>query len=360
MKTEEGVIRRRFLLMLILLFGLPVVGWREYVPMGKDADQRFFYGAVKGASISPDKIPQYHTDDSLRANLEIKQPVRIDVFYSPPGIYLAEEILEKTGVIVFPEDHVEFFPDPKLGIGSKITILRAREVVVYDGEQVKVFHTWAKTVGELLEEREIQIGAHDILMASTDQPLRRRGYVVIKRSEDRQEVERFELPFNVIVKDDPNLPNGKVKIWQQGERGERQKIWHVVKREGVEIERTLEKDFIAQEPQDRIVLRGTKPVSFEGPYYDWIQEAARIYGADAEAMYRVMMCESGGDPYAVSPSQKYKGLYQYDTLTWSASGWGNYDRFDAYAQINAAAKAWPSRYTKWPVTSRICGDLARY
>jgi uncharacterized protein YabE (DUF348 family) len=294
-----------------------------------------------------------------RDDFEISKPAKIDVYYGDKKYLTASEMLEKSGIVVFPEDHVEFFPKPSLGLGSKITVLRATEVYVKEDDKVVTMRTWAKTVDDFLDEKEIDFGEHDQLKTQKTLEIKNGMTIQIQRAKESREIERFSLPFKVIVKDDPWLPSGKVKITQQGESGERQIAWKTIRQEGKEVKRILIGDSIASQSKDRIVLRGTKPVSFKGPYYEWIQDASRLYGANADEMYRVMMCESGGDPYAQSPSGKYKGLFQYDKRTWSVSGFGDRDIFDPYAQINAAAKAWKSRYSKWPVTSRVCGDLGR-
>lgn len=310
-------------------------------------------GQVKGASISRSNISRVVSPRENR-----NQGAKVEEYYGLIGVTNRSRMLEQLKVIVFPEDHVEFFPEPTLGIGSKIVIYRAYEVVLNDNGQTRVWRTWAKTIGGFFKEKNIIIYPGDIISQKNDQIIYNGLAISIRRSSITRQIERIKIPNKIIIKEDPWLPFGKVKIIQQGELGEKQIIWDVIFREGKEVKRQLAGYNIIK-PIDKLVYKGTKPVQFRGPYYDWILEAAERFGADPDFMYRVMMCESGGDPYAISPSEKYKGLYQYDELTWSASGFGDHDRFDPWAQINAAAKAWDSRYTKWPVTSRVCGDMGR-
>ena len=81
-----------------------------------------------------------------------------------------------------------------------------------------------------------------------------------------------------------------------------------------------------------------------GQFRSWMEQA-RIkhpYPQSLDKMWRVMMCESSGNPYAVSPSGTYKGLFQYHINTWKGS-WNPYrgsSIWDAKAQIFATAKAW--------------------
>ncbi len=78
-------------------------------------------------------------------------------------------------------------------------------------------------------------------------------------------------------------------------------------------------------------------------YRVWIHEArlAYPYPQSENKMYRVMMCESGGDRFAIGAGRWY-GLFQYVPSTWRGS-WNPYraaDIHDAHAQIFGTAAAW--------------------
>ena len=79
-------------------------------------------------------------------------------------------------------------------------------------------------------------------------------------------------------------------------------------------------------------------------YRAWMEEArARFpYPQSVDKMYRVMMCESSGNPRAVGYRSLYHGLFQYAPGTWKGS-WNPYrgqSMYDAKSQIFATAKAW--------------------
>jgi hypothetical protein len=65
---------------------------------------------------------------------------------------------------------------------------------------------------------------------------------------------------------------------------------------------------------------------------------------------KIAMCESGGDPKAVSPSGRYRGKYQFDMETWHSVG-GKGDPIDApeWVQDKLALKLYRARGTApWP------------
>jgi hypothetical protein len=79
-------------------------------------------------------------------------------------------------------------------------------------------------------------------------------------------------------------------------------------------------------------------------YRAWMVDAKRIYPypQSIDKMWRVMMCESSGNPNASGGGGAWLGLFQYAPPTWR-SGWNPYRNasiWDAKAQIYATAKAW--------------------
>jgi hypothetical protein len=75
----------------------------------------------------------------------------------------------------------------------------------------------------------------------------------------------------------------------------------------------------------------------------WMEEARALhpYPESVDKMWRVMMCESGGNPSVVG-SGRYIGLFQYLPGTWSG-GWNPYRNssiWDARSQVFATARAW--------------------
>ncbi len=80
-------------------------------------------------------------------------------------------------------------------------------------------------------------------------------------------------------------------------------------------------------------------------YKTWIAQARAMYPypQSTDKMYRVMMCESGGNASVVGGTgNRYIGLFQYAPSTW-AGRWNSYrynSMYDAKSQIFATAKAW--------------------
>src|SRR5438876_12408383 len=65
---------------------------------------------------------------------------------------------------------------------------------------------------------------------------------------------------------------------------------------------------------------------------------------------KIAMCESGGNPRAVSPSGRYRGKYQFDMETWhSLGGHGDPAKAPEWYQDKLALKLYRERGTApWP------------
>jgi hypothetical protein len=79
-------------------------------------------------------------------------------------------------------------------------------------------------------------------------------------------------------------------------------------------------------------------------YRAWMVEARQMYPypQSIDKMYKVMMCESGGNAQASGGGGRWLGLFQYAPATWRGK-WNPYRNNsirDAKSQIFATAKAW--------------------
>jgi hypothetical protein len=76
----------------------------------------------------------------------------------------------------------------------------------------------------------------------------------------------------------------------------------------------------------------------DAAYKKWLTDAAKKYGVSSQtyALYRVMMGESGGNPYAQNASGA-SGLFQFMPSTWRNTPYGGCSIWDAKSQCYAAA-----------------------
>jgi uncharacterized protein YraI len=71
-----------------------------------------------------------------------------------------------------------------------------------------------------------------------------------------------------------------------------------------------------------------------------IYAAADEWGLSRSDMLRVARCESGLDPYNVTPPYQASGLFQFLPGTWASTPYADQDIFDPVANANATGWMW--------------------
>jgi len=167
------------------------------------------------------------------------------------------KIIPQLGIAYYPEDKILAFPNPDFGIGSKITINRAPVITIKDGKKVKEYRSWKLTVGELLSEKSIEIGADDKIDVDLSAEIFDGSKITITRVAITTVVETKAIDFQIQEKEDPNLDYGKKRV-EVGEKGEKKLTYRVVREDGEEVSRTLLNSEITKQPATQINYIGTK------------------------------------------------------------------------------------------------------
>lgn len=340
----EGTILRLWQVLVITIF-ISVILFKD------ESSLKF----SKNSYLNSSKVVKQ--DDSLARRDVLSRESRyippVEVYYGNPGIFYLDDMLKPHNIIVYPEDIVKVFPDPSFGVGSKITIFRATKVSVRDNNDVKVYRTWKKTVGELLNEKQISLGDKDLIEPVLNTPISQDLEIKITRVAETNLTQKINLDFKIIKKDDPNLEKGKTRVIQAGKKGVKEQVLHIRRENNKEVSRVLVSEKIISQPQDQIVAYGTKKViTVRCAYQNLVTEAANKYNADPNELCNMMMRESNGHTNSINPDGPYIGLFQYTSGLWgtvSSKAGNGTDIFDARAQIFNTAWAITNGYRgRWP------------
>lgn len=323
------------------------------IPFYLQQHQTKLHDAVLAADNLNFAVKGISTDSTIVSTTPVPTGEKPEVYQGSFFYTTSAQMLKALGVSIYPEDKVVAFPDPSLGLGSRLEVYRAQPVLISDGNNQTLVRTWAKTVGDLLNEQRIVLGSQDYVQPNqqTAIPLGGSTFSVnVIRVSQTNLVVSTPLPFSVIKQNDANLLVGVNKISQNGSVGRRDQTYLVRRENGVEVSRTLISDQVAIAPVNEIVLVGTKPkvqLLSRGEYMSLINAAAQQYNVSAVDIYNTMMCESNGHKKIVSSDGRYTGLFQYSQSTWdSLSGGQNIN--DPKAQIFVTAANWSRRYSLWP------------
>ncbi|MFD5277241.1 transglycosylase family protein [Pseudarthrobacter sp. NPDC058362] len=214
--------------------------------------------------------------------------------------------------------------DSRLAVeGSFVSISTPKNVSIVADGKVDTATTTAATVGEVLEEAGVSLGAND--RSSQPDSAHVVDNMVIKVSrvqKGKTVVATEEVPFETLTTESADLPKGEEEVTREGTPGTLQKTFKVVLVDGREASRSLVAETVLAKPVARKVTVGTK----EAPKP---AATASNTGAAAPAMMNEAMwdaiaqCESGGN-WSINTGNGYYGGLQFDIQTWIGAGGGAY------------------------------------
>lgn len=245
--------------------------------------------------------------DNFRINVYRAVPVTIVDGDQKTFTYSAaatpRSIAKQVGITVYPEDRLELLPTENFltesSIGERVVIDRATPISVNLYGTPATLRTHAKTVGELLTERNIKLGKDDSVQPAQDTPLAANTAVfVLRKGTQLQTVEEaIVMPTETVS--DTSLAYGTVAVRQQGSPGKKLVTYQIELQNGQEVGRKVIQEVVTQEPVKQVVAKGTRALTLS--LQTWL--------------YKLRMCESGGN-YQTNTGNGYYGAYQFSQSTW--------------------------------------------
>lgn len=246
-------------------------------------------------------------------------------------------IAKTAGIEVFEEDKTTLSNSDNMAVDGANMVMkidRASMVnfVLYGKESV--IRTHAKTVGELLKEKNIDPKKDDTLSVDRSAKIIPGMKIELWRNGKQTITTEEDVKFEVEKVQDANRDSGYREVKQAGENGKKNVTYEVEMKNGVEVSRKEIASVVTKEPKKQIEIVGTKSsTSFSGSF--------------SEALARLRSCEGS---YTSNTGNGYYGAYQFDKRTW-----GNYGGYELASDAPAAVqdeKAWQTYKARgwqpWP------------
>lgn len=246
-------------------------------------------------------------------------------------------IAKAAGIEVFEEDKTTLSNSDNMAVDGANMVMkidRASMVnfVLYGKESV--IRTHAKTVGELLKEKNIEPKKDDTLSVDRSAKIIPGMKIELWRNGKQTITAEEDVKFEVEKVQDANRDSGYREVKQAGENGKKNVTYEIEMKNGVEVSRKEIASVVTKEPKKQIEIVGTKSsTSFSGSF--------------SEALARLRSCEGS---YTSNTGNGYYGAYQFDKRTW-----GNYGGYELASDAPAAVqdeKAWQTYKARgwqpWP------------
>ncbi len=246
-------------------------------------------------------------------------------------------IAKAAGIEVFEEDKTTLSNSDNMAVDGANMVMkidRASMVnfVLYGKESV--IRTHAKTVGELLKEKNIDPKKDDTLSVDRSAKIISGMKIELWRNGKQTITAEEDVKFEVEKVQDANRDSGYREVKQTGENGKKNVTYEIEMKNGVEVSRKEIASVVTKEPKKQIEIVGTKSsTSFSGSF--------------SEALARLRSCEGS---YTSNTGNGYYGAYQFDKRTW-----GNYGGYELASDAPADVqdeKAWQTYKARgwqpWP------------
>lgn len=169
-------------------------------------------------------------------------------------------VAAQAGIEVYPEDRLNQAVSGDLlkdqVIGEKIVIERATlaNLNLY-GTPVQI-RTHAKTIGDLLKEKNITLASGDTVQPDANTPITDNAQVFVTRSGTQIATAEEEIPMEVQTVEDASLSFGAQAVRQAGSPGKRLVTYQLELVNGQEVGRKVIQEVRTVEPVTQIVARG--------------------------------------------------------------------------------------------------------
>ena len=218
--------------------------------------------------------------------------------------------------------------DAQLAVeGSFVSISTPKTVSIVADGKVDTTTTTASTVGNVLEDAGLALGANDRTSQPANAHVVNNMVIKVSRVDNGQTaVATEDIDFETVTTESAELLKGEKEVTQAGSAGKVEKTFKLVLVDGREASRTLVSETVTVQPVAEKITVGTKPkpVAQAAPATTGTNTGAAAPAMMNEAMWdKIAQCESGGN-WSINTGNGYYGGLQFDIQTWIGAGGGAY------------------------------------
>ena len=210
--------------------------------------------------------------DQFRINVYRAVPVEVvdggQQTYSFSAATTSRSIAQQAGITVYPEDDLSTVPTTNFvkegAIGERVVINRATPVDLNLYGTPIVMRTHAKTVADLLSERDINLEQGDTVQPEPNTPIAPNQQIFIIHKGIKIVSAEQDIPMPTQTINDPSLALGTRAIRQQGTPGKQIITYQIKTQNGKEVARTVIQKVTVQPPVQQIVVVGTNLGGIKG------------------------------------------------------------------------------------------------
>jgi uncharacterized protein YabE (DUF348 family) len=223
-----------------------------------------------------------------------------------------KQIADQAGLKLHDEDNaVLSHSDDMLADGAAeiLTIHYATPFTfVFYGKTLQSY-TQAKTVGEMLSLKGVNIAANDTVTPSASAPIVANMTVQLWKNGEQTVTVDEDVAFETEQIKDSNHEKTFKEVKTPGVNGKKTVTYKIVMQNGIEVSRAVVNSVTTKEAVKQVEIIGTKSVLPPGSHTDWMA-AAGISSSDYGYVEFLIVRESGWNPSSMNRSSGACGLVQ--------------------------------------------------
>lgn len=150
--------------------------------------------------------------------------------------------------------------------GMVIELTYANIITINADNKTTVLNTASGTVGDMLNQAGIVLGAMDYTEPALNTPITSSMTINVYRVEVKNETKKESVNFETVKKKSRKLNEGETKVQNPGQNGEKETNYEVTYINGKESSRKVISSNITKQPINRVEVYGTKKKSAKASY----------------------------------------------------------------------------------------------
>ena len=170
------------------------------------------------------------------------------------------EGLAGAGIFPKPSDRLQPPLDTPVHNGLHVYLEQSLPIVAYVDGGISSGYTLRSTVGQALADMGIQLGASDRVHPNLDSSIVGPATVKVTRVADELVTEEEIVEYQVLRQASDDLEINTQAVAQEGEDGLLKRTIRVDYEDGVEVGRSVVKEWMEKDPTPKLILLGTKVI----------------------------------------------------------------------------------------------------
>ena len=169
-----------------------------------------------------------------------------------------QDAVDNSGFTVDEGEELDHAADEYLSSGMVIRIGKMITVTLKADGKTSEIKTKAVTVGELLAEQGVALGADDVVSSPVDSKLKDGQKLTVNRVEYKDETRTESVDFKSEEVVNKDMYKGEKKVTREGVKGEKKVAYRVKYVDGKESSKEKLDEVVIKEPVNKIVSVGVK------------------------------------------------------------------------------------------------------